>query len=109
MMILLIIMLNIMLKIKYIKANNVENYYEDYIYNDYAEKEEEDSFEKLQRLVEENKRNKESEIYAESENIDSMIETINKYNNDENNKNQEEEKKEYVLTSNNVNKANSIN
>lgn len=94
---------------QYIKANNVENYYEDYIYNDYAEKEEEDSFEKLQRLVEENKRNKESEINAESENIDSMIETINKYNNDENNKNQEEEKKEYVLTSNNVNKANSIN
>lgn len=97
---------------QYIRANSVESY-ENYMY-DYSNVnnlnkeeetninenvEEEDSFEKLQRLVEENKRNKEAEsneVYEVHNNIDSIVETK-----------KEEEKKEYVLTSNNV--GNSIN
>lgn len=95
---------------QYIRANNVDSY-ENYIYDysDINKKEEEininenieaeDSFEKLQRLVEENKRNKEiesNEVYEVHNNIDNIVETK-----------KEEEKKEYVLTSNNI--GNSVN
>lgn len=99
-----------------IKENYTENYYdEDFIYdynnNDaykYSEEEaeeretkEEDSFEKLQRLIEENKRNN---VYQENDydNISTMIETINKHNAENNNI--ENNKEEYILTSNNTNK-----
>ncbi|MCZ9851591.1 DNA translocase FtsK [Brachyspira hyodysenteriae] len=96
---------------QYIRANSVNNY-ENYIYDysDINKKEEEtnvnenteaeDSFEKLQRLIEENKKNKENElneVYEVHNNIDNIVET----------KKEEEEKKEYVLTSNNI--GNSIN
>ncbi|ASJ20323.1 cell division protein FtsK [Brachyspira hampsonii] len=90
---------------QYIRANSNSESYENYIY-DYSDIEEsninenieaEDSFEKLQRLVEENKKNKENElneVYEVHNNIDNIAETK-----------KEEDKKEYVLTSNNVGRS----
>lgn len=74
---------------QYVKAKEAENFDEDFLYNynEVAENnlnaennfytEEEDSFEKLQRLVEENKESKKIKEIEESEDIDSIIETIN--------------------------------
>ncbi|MBW5390677.1 DNA translocase FtsK [Brachyspira hampsonii] len=93
---------------QYIRANSNAESYENYVY-DYSDTNEkaninenieaEDSFEKLQRLVEENKKNKENElneIYEVHNHIDNISETK-----------KEEDEKEYVLTSNNI--GNSIN
>ncbi|OEJ19868.1 cell division protein FtsK [Brachyspira hampsonii] len=93
---------------QYIRANSNAESYENYVY-DYSDTNEkaninenieaEDSFEKLQRLVEENKKNKENElneIYEVHNHIDNISETK-----------KEEYEKEYVLTSNNI--GNSIN
>ena len=89
--------------------NGYENHEEDeYIENEnnlmpdeYIQKEE-DSFEKLQRLVEENKeikRNQEIEQEEYNNNIDNIIETINKASNDDSiNNNYHIEEKEYVST-----------
>ncbi|MEI0516848.1 DNA translocase FtsK 4TM domain-containing protein [Brachyspira murdochii] len=68
---------------QYIKAKETDHFNDDFIYNYYENDfntEEEDSFEKLQRLVEENKESKKIKEIKELEynaDIDNIIETIN--------------------------------
>ena len=101
---------------QYTKASNVENYNDDFMYynqNNYDDDIdnanntdsvieenkiiEEDSFEKLQRLVEENKRNK--NIEESNNNVYEKIETISNRSNNEV-LYPKEEKKEYASVSN---------